>query len=82
MYKIEDWSNLGEQYLKSTLKNAHYALTKKSEPSERWKKHFQESSNALIFIQNSGIHKIVETFGLIYNPDTLQNQFFYYVHIA
>ena len=81
MFKPIEIDRLGECLLISTLSNAYYAMTKS--PIIYQTKRIIEAQSDLAFIKNeSGIHKITTTFGLFYNPDTLQNMFFYYVHIA
>ena len=87
MYKIEEikdisWLNqLGEHLLIRTLSNAYLMMTKS--PILYQTKGIKEAKEDFAFIQNdSGIHKIITTFGLYYNPDTLQNNFFYCMHIA
>ena len=81
MYKLANIGSLGETILLQVLNNAYYAMTKS--PVIYQTKHIKEAREDLIFIQNrSGIHKIITTFGLYYDPDKLQEKFFYCVHIA
>ena len=80
MYKSIGIDLLGETLLIQTLSNAYYAMT--FHPVRKCSR-FKEGSDNLIFIQqDSGIHKIITTFGLSLNPDTLQQKFFYYVEVA
>ena len=81
MFKSIEIDRLGEQLLLHTLSNAYYAMTKS--PIIYQTKRIINAQSDLIFIQDeSGIHKIITTFGLYYNPDKLQNLFFYYVEVA
>ena len=80
MYKAVGYNSLGETLLIHTLSSAYYAMTKK--PILREGNRIREGQNCLVFMQDSGLHKIITTFGLYYDPDKLRNMFFYYVHIA
>ena len=81
MYKPIEIDKLGEILLLDTLRNAYYAMTKS--PIVYQTKKIINAQSDLAFIQNeSGIHKIITTFGLYYDPNKLQNMFFYYVHMA
>ena len=81
MYKAINLDLLGETLLLKTLSSAYYALTQ--HPIYKNSKRFEKGSADLAFIvKDSGIHKIITTFGLSLNPDTLQQQFFYYVEVA
>lgn len=71
MYNILSWNSLGEALLIEGLSNAYYILS-----------HHSQYLNLPLFIQNSGIHRIVTTFDLHIDPDKLQNQFFYCVKVA
>lgn len=79
MYKALNYDSMGETLLINTLSNAYYAMTKKA---EREGHRIKEGKECIAFIQNSGIHQIIAMFQLDINPNTLQNLFYYYVHIA
>ena len=80
MYKAVGYNSLGETLLIHTLSSAYYAMTKK--PIYREGERIKEGKECIAFIQNSGIHQIITTFGLYYDPDKMQNLFFYYVEMA
>ena len=81
MFKPIQIDRLGEELLLQTLSNAYYAMTK-SPIIYQTKKIINAQSDLTFITLESGIHKITTTFGLCYNPDKLQNMFFYYVHVA
>jgi len=80
MYKAVGLDSLGETLLIHTLSNAYYAMTKK--PIIREGSRIKEGQECITFIQNSGIHQIITSFGLYLDPDKMQNLFFYYVEVA
>lgn len=84
MYKIEEIdliNEIGEKLLVRALSNAYFLMCKS--PIIYQTKDVKKAQSDLTFIQEkSGIHKIVTTFGLYYDPEKLQNHFYYCVHIA
>ena len=81
MFKPVEINRLGECLLIHTLSNAYYAMTK-SPIVYQTKKIINAQSDLTFITLESGIHRIITTFGLYYDPDKLQNMFFYYVHMA
>ena len=80
MYQAVGFDLLGETLLIQTLSSAYYALTK--HPIYKNARRYREGSDNLIFIHNSGIHKLITIFDLYYDPDKVQDLFFYYVEMA
>ena len=80
MYEKIEINSLGETLLVQTLSSAYYALT--FHPVRKGSRVREGSANLNFIQQESGIHKIISAFGLSLNPDTLQQTFFYYVHMA
>ena len=79
-------NTLGESILVEVFKSAAYFITHSSSPKSRHymtQNKISESRQCYFFIQGSGLDQLIEAYALEYDPQTLRNEFNFYVkHIT